>query len=145
MCTIVLSNWTWEVDGSMKKEKKRHLGSWRDCASQKEELHGRSRGEIWSLYSKCSSVTKVTLCGAFHFPGASNAEWVCVCVCLQSYDPSLDTHTHTHIYTTRLPLLTKAWHYCPNREPETRTNTHTQHIKNTERPLWGSACIESED
>lgn len=40
----------------------------------------------WSLYSKCSSVTKVSdpaLCGAFHFPGARNrarAERVCVCL-----------------------------------------------------------------
>lgn len=63
----------------------------------------------WSLYSKCSSVTKVSdpaLCGAFHFPGARNrarAEGVCVLahvcviVCLRCpCDPSLDTHTHTH-------------------------------------------------
>lgn len=82
----------------------------------------------WSLYSKCSSVTKVSdpaLCGAFHFPGARNrarAEGVCVLahvcviVCLRCpCDPSLDTHTHTRAgaHTLRLPLLARARRYPP--------------------------------
>lgn len=92
----------------MRERERTQMGSWRDCESQARDA-GRSRGGIWSPYSKCS-VTKVsdpTLCGAFHFPGARNraqAERVRVCVpahmcpivCLRCpCDPILDSRAHT--------------------------------------------------
>ncbi len=105
----------------MRERTRTQLGSWRDCESQargrkrsRNKLHGRNRGGIWSLYSKCSSVTKVidpTLCGAFHFPGARNRAWaeracvcvlahMCVIVCLRCpCDPSLDSHARTGAHT----------------------------------------------
>lgn len=152
----------------MRERKRTQLGSWRDCESQarKRSRNKSCMAEIEEEFEICpqnallSPRSKIQRCVVPSISLVLETAWAeqaFVCACAYVYEcmskvplwplPRLTrTHTHRCTHSALLPLLVRAcvsttvpsdW----SREPETRT----QHIKNTEGLLWGSACIESEE